>query len=443
MPEALGLTSYYKSSTAARQHISVTDGHTYSDAYLYDAGTRSWGAQGLTLSTGAKAEFETFIDYLFMVNYEDDIHSFDGTTWSTSTNVTNAPRAKYIKEFNARLYVANCDSGSVAYNSRVYFSSFPSAAGAITWDTTNDWFDVGRDDGDVIKGLGLNANRLLIFKLDSMYRYDGNTLYEVQGSPGTVNQRTVQDVRGMTIYLHNSGVWSYDGVMSTLISRPIQEYIDGIGAQTIVNACSYVKGDKYRVYVGGITNTEYDISLTNAYLEWDFATKRWTVGTMNDKVVIYNAYFEDDTEIIYDDTAVTYSDPDVQYDGYESAEPVVFFASADAEIMKDESGYDDDGSAVEMRVTTPKLYGDDPDEYKLYQRVAVQSRNGMATTVRYKVDQEDWEELGLLTEEFVQFDFRPGWARGRAIQLQFTDSSTGWPVTIEGFTIYYTKEGLD
>jgi len=67
-------------------------------------------------------EFCTFLDGLFMCNYTDATRYYDGTSWSQITNVTDAPKAKYIANYNDRLYLANIDISGTTHNSRVISS---------------------------------------------------------------------------------------------------------------------------------------------------------------------------------------------------------------------------------------------------------------------------------------------------------------------------------
>ena len=120
-------------------------------------------------------EMEDFINYCFFVGYDDTdsvflpVGSLTGTTFSTSTNVTNMPKAKYIKRYRDRLYIGNCDISGTAYPYRVYFSSVPSA-GSISWTVASDFIDV--DYSEAITGLGENWDRLMIFTEFSAYVYN-------------------------------------------------------------------------------------------------------------------------------------------------------------------------------------------------------------------------------------------------------------------------------
>lgn len=121
----------------------TTDG----DAYIYDSTyTPNWRRQWLGLTAGEKVETESFLDMLFVVNgLTDAPRTYNGiktdlTSWSTTTNVTDMPKAKYIKGGNGRLYLFNIAlliGGNFA--SRVWYSDLPKN-NTIVWD-----FESGSD----------------------------------------------------------------------------------------------------------------------------------------------------------------------------------------------------------------------------------------------------------------------------------------------------------
>lgn len=111
------------------------------DHYVWNSGTDAWDAQSQTVTSGAKTEFESFLDYLFSVNRSDTTRSYSGSAWSSSTNVTGAPKANYIIEHNVRLYLADIVLPEVSLNQRswLWFSDLPKND-LITWG-----FEAGTD----------------------------------------------------------------------------------------------------------------------------------------------------------------------------------------------------------------------------------------------------------------------------------------------------------
>ena len=86
----------------------------------------SWSADYLIDSTN-------FLDHAFFVNGNDTNRSRNSSgTWSTTTNLTDAPLANRIRAHNLRIYLGGVKINSTWYRSRVWFSDLPKN-GQITW----------------------------------------------------------------------------------------------------------------------------------------------------------------------------------------------------------------------------------------------------------------------------------------------------------------------
>jgi hypothetical protein len=99
----------FQRADGTHEHFVAIDG-----AEIYKDVTGTWTTQSQSLTAANKVRFaySPALDYLFACNYADDTRSFDGTTWSTSTNVVNAPKAKYIISFGQRIYLLNVVVGA-------------------------------------------------------------------------------------------------------------------------------------------------------------------------------------------------------------------------------------------------------------------------------------------------------------------------------------------
>ena len=340
----LGAIAGYKSDGTMKQ-IAIADEGANSDAFTYNTINDTWTHHSLSLTSGAKAEIEYFLDGFFMVNFDDATRWNNYTQWYTTTNVTNAPKAKYIKLYGGRIYTAYVVDGGSTYPSRVIYSDLPAGTPyTIAWDNTTNYFDVDTDDKDVIKGLGLNSNTLLIFKENSLYRYNTNTLYKVPGAPGTVSQRSVKDLQGMTLYLHSTGIYMYDGSTSKLISRKIKDIIDGISTKNLTNACAYTKGDHYYVYVGDIDNTAKDIQIDKCLIDFDIAKNSLMLRSIEEEPTVFFTYRDDRSNITYNDATLTYNSADTTYNGLVSNQERIFFGTTDGEVHQQDTGNSFDGT---------------------------------------------------------------------------------------------------
>lgn len=439
----LGMVDGFKPSDGTKKQIVIADGASNSDAYTYNPINGAWTAHGLGLTSGAKAEFEPFLNGFFMVNFEDATRFNDLSTWSTSVNVTSAAKAKYIKQYLSRVYLAYVVTGGTTYPSRVTYSDLPSGTTpTITWNDTLNYFDVASDDGDVLMGLEVNANRLLCFKQKSLYRYDTNTLYQVPGAPGTVSQRSIRNIQGHTLYLHSTGIWDYNGTTSTLISRKIQEVIDGVSTKSLSDANAWVRGDHYYLYLGDILNSKTGFTCNNCLVDFDISKQAYTWRSLKDVPTVWMDYPDDSSNITYNDPTITYNDSNTAYNAAQSSEQRTFFGTDSGQVMRFDVGGDFDGVDIPFTIETKDYYLGYPAFQKMLERVVVfNDYAGKGIVVQYKIDDEDWDTLGRVGDTANILVFPSGKSCKR-VRFRILESSSGQPFSFEGLDIYFTPTSI-
>ena len=290
----------------------------------------------------------------------------------------------------------------------------------------NNAVDVQNNDGDVITGLGENSNRLLIFKRRSLFRWNGTSEPEkVKGAPGTTSQRSVVTMKRLPITIYFSvvdgqaGLYAYDGRSTVLISRKIQDYVDGISASNYPNTVAWQTGDLYKCYVGTMTNTDKDISITNAVIVYDVSAN--------------TLWFESLGDVLKDTTTFVESDADNLY------------ASNDGtQIFQLDSGNTDDGVNFSWYVETGPLYTVSGAEInKEYQGLEIFVERGFGVSVQYKIvgdengnDDKQWRSIGQITNNLTTLKI-PELPRGRGIRLRFYREPIVEEVVLEKVTTYY------
>jgi hypothetical protein len=439
----LGLFNGYKSSTGTKKQIAIVDGVANSDAYTYNPITDIWTPHGLSLTTGAKAEFESFLDGFFMVNFSDVTRWNDLTQWYTTTNVTNAPKARYLKLYLGRLYLFYVAYDGTTYTSRCVYSDLPTGSPyTLTWNNAVNFFDVATDDGDIGRGLEVNANRLLLFKENSLYRYDTNTLYQVPGCPGTTSQRSIVNMQGHTIYYHSSGIWDYDGSSSQLISRKISELIKGVSTKQFNKVCAWARGDHYYCYLGDIYNPNTGFKVDKCLVDYDIAKQGYTWRSIKHNILVWRNYPDDQTDITYDDATVSYDDADVAYNGVQPSEDRTYFGTDNSEIMRFDTGFNYNGDDIPFTVETKDYYLGYPAYWKLMQKIVVFTNYaGKHITVQAKLDDNDWITLGRLKGSISELLF-PSGSRCQRIKFRLFESSGSQRFAFEGLDIYFTPFGV-
>jgi len=234
-----------------------------------------------------KVGMETFIGYCFFVGYDATDNAFlpvgslTGTTFSTSTNVTSMPTAKYIKRYRDRLYLAHCYYSGALYEYRVYFSSVPSA-GAITWTPASDFLDV--DYGEQIMGIGSNWDRLVVFTENRAWMYDQSQWKHVW-DVGCSSNRTIHTQGAYMFWADYDGVWRSTGGQPENIAGPVMDFIKNGNPR---NFFAVIVDEEYRLYVGTVTVD--GVTYTNCELTFSMATGLWRWREYVDNFTIYARY---------------------------------------------------------------------------------------------------------------------------------------------------------
>lgn len=277
---------------ATQKMLATVDDSTSDDTQLFYKTEGGAWTEITTAETawanfaGINVEMESFIGYCFFVGYGATdgflpVLSLTGTTTSTSTNVTNMPKAKFIKRYRDRLYVLNCQISSTSYPYRTYYSSVPSA-GAITWTQATDFFDI--DFSDSITGAGVAFDRLVIFTKDKTYFYDQaqkKQVFEV----GCSNHRTIQEHSSYLIWCSTDGVWMSTSGQPQNVSGKIIDLIRGANP---LNFFSALVDEEYHLYLG---DTSADgVSYTKVVATYNIPTNTWRWRELYSTMTIFAEY---------------------------------------------------------------------------------------------------------------------------------------------------------
>lgn len=299
----------------------------------------------------------------------------------------------------------------------------------VFWVGSN-WFDVNTEDNDYITALEVNNNRLLIFKRNSLHRYDGSSLVTIKGVPGTTSKKSVINIRDYTLYYHSSnkdktGFYMYDGVTSTRISNSIQPFINGITAAT--EPVAWREGEVYRAYVGDISNTNssnpaYNISKSKVVLSYSITQNKWTIDTIADTVKSACTFIEGGVE-------------------------KTIIGTDASEVHQTPSGNSFNGSNITFRLETPPYYPRGSEIMCKFTRIKIVSRDARGVHVMYKlwdtplaVDDE-YYGLGDIENDTTEFLIPTDHNRGCGIQLLFMESGQTEPnYHIEKKSIYHDSD---
>lgn len=336
-----------------------------------------------------------------------------------------------VQDFKARnikvgdpLFITNGDASLTAksyivssiespYRLRVT-ENFPVTATSLHFWVGSNWFDVGLDDGDYLTGFGDNNDQLLCYKQFSLYRYNTVSLQKVKDVPGTTSGKSVVNIGDFTIYFHGSnantrktGFYIYNGANSTLISRAIQPFIDAISASNYGSVVAWREGRKYRAYVGALTNTPANISITNAIITWDSEGNQFSIDPIP----------ESDT--------ITASGKFI-----ESGSEKYFIGTATSQVHETSSGYTFNTSPITWAMETGNYYPSSSSVANKFSRVQIVSQNAAGVQVLYKLtgkpmdDDDNWIALGEIQHNFQELPIPLDNNYGRGINIRFQEDGT-------------------
>lgn len=291
-----------------------------------------------------------------------------------------------------------------------------SATGSTYWVGSN-WFDPRTNDGDFVRGLGENSNKLLVFKRESLYRYDEKEVKKVKGVPGTTSNRSIVNINDNTYYFHETGVYRYDGVTSFLISRPIQDWIDGISMSNFNNVVGWADDEILYMFVGDITNSDRSISITNGLLIYDTAAQAWNIGRLDNVITV---------------AAKTVSLSERQiFLGTSNDKVLIWGGSSTADIS----------APIEFNLATVYHFPAEAQNVVEFSKAEVYTLDGRGLSVYYKLYgtnsiDNNWRPLGDINDDVTLLNFPRG-TFGRGIAYQIQEISTRRPVVLGRIDTYY------
>lgn len=411
----------FRQNASTQKMLATVDDSTSDDTQLFYSTGSTWTEIGAAETAwankaGINVEMEDFITYCFMVGYGSTdgfitSASLTGTTFSTSTNVTNMPSAKYIKRYRDRLYIANCDISSTGYPYRVYFSSVPSGA-TISWTVATDFIDV--DYSEQITGLAENWDRLIIFTEYSAYMYDQSSKKKVW-DVGCGNNRTICNSDAYLVWANQDNVWvSAGGGRPQAIGNEILQLLQN---STISNWSAEVVNREYNLYVGDTSAN--GISYSNCMLTYSFKTGMWRWREFHDDLSIIAKFNSSGDDQLW----LGASDGEVHKKSqYTDATPI----------------YTDDGQSISAWWRTKAYDFGDPSIQKEVSKVVAYCENGANMDLRFRIINKQnevlmpFKSIGTLKKVIESFDKK---IEGNLIQFEGKEYSSDQSFSFYGISI--------
>ena len=419
------LYHFRQSSSVDKLLATCNDADGDDDTQLFYSTGGNWSeiAAAETAWNGKEdidVEMESFLGYCFFVGYGATdgflpVGSLTGTTFSTVTNVTSMPGAKYIKRYRDRLYIANCDISGTVYPYRVYFSSVPSA-GAITWTVASDYIDV--DFSEQITGLEQNWDKLIIFTEFSAYMYDQSNKKKIW-DVGCSGQRTIQNIGASMIFANKDNVYESTGGRPSPIGNNIVEFLRNSSPADWRTA---VVDEEYNLYLGDSVSAG-GMTYSNLLLTYNKNTQMWRWRELYDSV----------------DSMAKYTT---------SGDDFLVFGAADSEIHKKSKYsdttpiYADDGQPINAHWRTAGYDMGDPSVAKKITEIVAYSEFANNMSIRYRIYDKNREILspftpiGTLNKVVSEFKNLKK-IEGNLIQFEGRERSSNKAFTFFGFSMEY------
>jgi hypothetical protein len=407
-------------TSAVSEMLATVDNATSDDTQLFYYSGLAWveitdAETAWANFAGIDVEMEEFIANTFFVGYGATdgflpVRTLTGSGHTFGTTLTtDMPRAKYIKRFRDRLYVANCNISGTNYPYRVYFSSVPSA-GAITWTPASDFLDV--DFSEDITGINENWDRLMIFTEFSAYMYDQDTWKKVW-DVGCGQHRTLKNVGAYMLWVNKDNVYASTGGRPAPIGNDILELLR---QSTSSNWRAEVVDNEYHLYIGATSAN--GLFYTNCLLSYNVDNGMWRWRELYDGLNSLARYTT-------------------------GGDDYLWLGCADGEVMKKTKHYEttpvysDDGNPILSHFRTKAYDFGDPTVLKKIVRLMAYAEYGQCLVLGYRIFDKNQEaiqkfkSIGALNHVITTFNKG---ISGYFIQFEGREFSTNQAWRFHGFS---------
>lgn len=293
-----------RNASGARIYFYIRDNGTYNNVYYNTTGFDDSFTLGLSgnFESSGSVFMTSFAGYTFFFNGEGTPKKFDGSTFTDAA--TNCPSdCKYPAVFNQALWALTEDGW-------LWYSDVINSTG--TDFTSDEWYSIGINpvDGQYCKALKRHRGYLVIFKDDSIYRYDGSTADpEAIINIGTPSERGIVQTDYYMYFFNPKGIYRMLLGDPACISRGVKKYIDGMSTD-YWESVSSGKDSRSSVYfhIGDVTinnplEWDYGTTYNDVCLVWDYELEVWSVFSNVPADIMFfdiddgTLYFTDDTII--------------------------------------------------------------------------------------------------------------------------------------------------
>lgn len=475
--------------------------------YVYNSSTGNWDYESVLLNTSTGIDSDNFLDHAFFVNGVDANRTRNSSgTWSTTTNVSDSPIAKYIKADKTRVYLGNIKINSTWYRSRVWYSDFPkngtirwgletgtnlaqTASSAVVTSSGATFITNNIKVGDpFIIETGTNAGQYTVRTVDSetqitltgtLTNAQTNCTFWVGGNWFDVNTDDGDVIKGFgknsneVVILKRTSAHRYNPTAGTL--RQVKEYPGTSDNRSIVDLNEYTyyydpASDSIRRYDGvnsiTISNAIEDILQNMTSAMKNSGVVGWSVDGKIVEFYIGNTSTREGDSITkcvasWSTTTESWSLRSMPY-GVEqstkwtqSGRPETYIVTDDDRVLKVGDGYTYAGTPMSFELLDQPFFPEGHDKLVDFDKLRVFIDNGHDIQVMYRlfyIPRDDgsswyigeWESLkGRADSQLVEFDFsNEEIRRACGVQFKFIQSSSDESFTIEKYILYASNPSI-
>lgn len=264
----------------------------------------TWTSRRSGLATVSKPRFAQFLNYLWMVNGNDQIGgdavaTSAGGAFGTDLVPAGFPKGDFISAgFEGRVWVANKTLGTIYYSDIVQF--IPPVSYTLTYNPDVNFITtLSPQTGQSITALIEVPRSLLVFTQDTIKRIYGATSVDAYAAynVGTYSQESIVQTKTGIFFHHSSGFYQFDyGSQPVEISRRIIDFIRAIPRASYDDIKGTYDGfDAVEWSVGSVTVE--GVVFSNCVLRYTISTQVWTVYDYPGNTVTAMILYDDGTEL--------------------------------------------------------------------------------------------------------------------------------------------------
>lgn len=298
--------------------------------------------------------------------------------------------------------------------------------------TGRNWFDVRTDDGDEVVTAIEAFNELVIYKKNSVHRYNqfGDELRQIKNVLGTTSASSVLSDSNYCYHYHpEAGIIKMSATDGVIVSGPIDDLLDNVSASNVNSVVGWVEEDKLLKWYIGTTSTREGESISNCVIKYDTTTEQWSWESLPFEITASTFFYESDIKNTY-------------------------VGASDNGVYKTPVGYTYGTVATSMEVATHPIFPQGEDATVDFTRIRLYQDNPGTVSVLYRLiykatsqDNIKWTNdtewtpfVGSTDGHRVELSFpRGAERRASGIELKIAESGSTEGPTIKKVLIYYSN----